>query len=65
MNGRIYCMDMTSNIRFLTDHDIRKYYDSHLNITVKELSQLTGLPVTTINKILREDENEYGVVYID
>ena len=36
----------------LTNDQIRKLYDSHLNMTLKELSNLTGLSIQALKKII-------------
>ena len=36
----------------LTNDQIRELYDSHLNMTLKELSNLTGLSIQELKKII-------------
>ena len=36
----------------LTNDQIRELYDSHLNMTLKELSNLTGLSIQALKKII-------------
>jgi hypothetical protein len=36
----------------LTNDQIRELYDSHLNMTLKELSNLTGLSIPALKKIV-------------
>ena len=36
----------------LTNDQIRELFDSHLNMTLKELSNLTGLSIATLKKII-------------
>jgi hypothetical protein len=36
----------------LTDDQIRELYDSHLNMTFQELSNLTGLSIQALKKII-------------
>lgn len=39
-----------------TDEEINNYYDSHLNITLRELSALTGYSVQKLKKILMGEQ---------
>jgi len=36
----------------LTNQQIKELYDSHLNMTLKELSNLTGLSIQALKKII-------------
>jgi hypothetical protein len=36
----------------MTDEEIRHYYDTHLNMTLKELSQMTGKTIKELKKII-------------
>ena len=36
----------------LTNDQIRDLYDSHLNMTLQELSNLTGLSINALKKII-------------
>jgi hypothetical protein len=36
----------------LTNDQIKELFDSHLNMTLKELSNLTGLSIATLKKII-------------
>ena len=36
----------------LTNQQIKELYDSHLNMTLKELSNLTGLSIQSLKKII-------------
>jgi hypothetical protein len=36
----------------MTDEQIRHYYDTHLNMTLKELSQMTGKTIKELKKII-------------
>ena len=36
----------------LTNDQIRELFDSHLNMTFKELSNLTGLSIAALKKII-------------
>jgi len=36
----------------MTDEQIRHYYDTHLNMTLKELSQMTGKTIAELKKII-------------
>jgi len=36
----------------MTDKQIREYYDSHPNMTLRQLSQITGLDIATLKLIL-------------
>ena len=36
----------------LTNDQIRELYDSHLNMTLQELSNLTGLSINALKKII-------------
>jgi hypothetical protein len=36
----------------MTDDEIRHYYDTHLNMTLKELSQMTGKSIAELKKII-------------
>ena len=36
----------------LTNQQIKDLYDSHLNMTLKELSNLTGLSIAALKKII-------------
>jgi len=36
----------------LTNQQIKELYDSHLNMTLKELSNLTGLSIAALKKII-------------
>jgi hypothetical protein len=38
----------------MTHQEIRDYYDSHLNMTLAELSRMTGLSISTLKKIILE-----------
>lgn len=38
----------------MTHDQIRHYYDTHLNMTLDELSRMTGLNIPTLKKILME-----------
>jgi len=38
----------------MTPDQIREYYDRHLNITLKELSAMTGRTIPELKKILME-----------
>ena len=37
------------------EQKIRDYYDSHLNLTLKELSRMTGKTIAELKKILMGD----------
>jgi len=39
----------------LTNDQIRELYDSHLNMTLQELSNLTGLSINALKKIILEN----------
>ena len=36
----------------MTHQEIRDYYDSHLNLTLAELSRMTGYTIPQLKKIL-------------
>ena len=36
----------------MTDKQIKQLYDSNLNMTLKELSQITGLSISILKQIL-------------
>jgi hypothetical protein len=36
----------------MTNEQIRHYYDTHLNMTLKELSQMTGKTIAELKKII-------------
>ena len=36
----------------MTDDEIRHYYDTHLNMTLKELSQMTGKTIAELKRII-------------
>jgi hypothetical protein len=36
----------------MTDEQIRHHYDTHLNMTLKELSQMTGKTIKELKKII-------------
>jgi len=36
----------------MSDLDIIEYYDSHLNLTLAELSSITGKPIAYLKKLL-------------
>jgi hypothetical protein len=36
----------------MTNEEIRHYYDTHLNMTLKELSQMTGKTIKELKKII-------------
>ena len=38
----------------MTHDEIREYYDSHLNMTLRELSQMTGLSIPVLKSIILE-----------
>jgi hypothetical protein len=39
----------------MTNDEIIHYYDTHLNLTLKELSQMTGKSVADLKKLLLSD----------
>jgi hypothetical protein len=39
-----------------TPADIVHYYDSHLNLTLRELSAMTGRTIASLKKIILQDE---------
>jgi len=39
----------------LTNDQIRELYDLHLNMTLQELSNLTGLSINALKKIILEN----------
>ena len=39
----------------MTDQEINDYYDSHLNMTLAELSKMTGKTIAELKKILMGD----------
>jgi hypothetical protein len=36
----------------MTNEQIRHYYDTHLNMTLKELSQMTGKTISELKRII-------------
>ena len=36
----------------MTNEQIRHYYDTHLNMTLKELSQMTGKTIAELKRII-------------
>jgi hypothetical protein len=36
----------------MTNEQIRHYYDTHLNMTLKELSQMTGKTIVELKRII-------------
>jgi hypothetical protein len=40
----------------LSNDEIRELFDSHLNMTLKELSNLTGLSVQALKKIILNNQ---------
>ena len=36
----------------MTNEEIRHYYDTHLNMTLKELSQMTGKTIPELKRII-------------
>lgn len=45
------------SINGLSFEDIKRIYDQNPNLTLKELSNLTGFAVPFLKKILLEDQN--------
>lgn len=39
----------------MTDQEINEYYDSHLNMTLADLSRMTGKTIAELKKILMGD----------
>jgi len=40
----------------VTNEQIREFYDTHLNMTLQELSNLTGLTITHLKLILMSED---------